>query len=63
MDELRDYIVELRRVLDDEQTKADDGEHMDPDDDDEAAVQAMLEDYEEQLAKNKALGEAEKSDM
>lgn len=42
IDELRDYILEPRTVLDQEQANAGDGEHME---DDEAAIQARLEDY------------------
>lgn len=60
MDELRDYILELRGVLDKEQAKAGDGE--DVDDDDEAAVQARLVDYEAQSAEDNTLAEAENDD-
>lgn len=57
-DELRDYILELRGVLDDEQARADDGKDIDPDDE-EAAVQDSLEGFEEQLAEDKAIAGAE----
>lgn len=56
IDELRDYILELRAVLDQEQAKAGDGEDVD---DDETAVQARLEDYKSQLAEDEAFAEAE----
>jgi hypothetical protein len=49
MDELRDYTLELRDFLDKEQAEAGKGEDVDPDADDEAAVQARLVDYEAQL--------------
>lgn len=63
LDELRDYILELRAALDKEQAKAGDGPDVDPDDDDdEAAVQARLVDYETELAEEKALAEAENDD-
>lgn len=47
MDELRDYILELREALDSEQAEADDGEDVD---------------CEAQLAKDKAIAEAENDD-
>lgn len=59
IDERRDYILEPRTALDQEQAKAGDGEHMD---DDEVAVQARLEDYEAQLIEDKPLAEAENND-
>jgi hypothetical protein len=62
MDELRDYILELRAVLDQEQADAGRGEDVDPDAGEEAAVQTMLMDYEAQLAEDKALAEAEDDD-
>jgi len=49
LDELRDYILELCAALDKEQSKAGDGPDLDVDDD-EAAVQARLVDYETELA-------------
>jgi hypothetical protein len=61
LDELRDYILELRAALDEEQSRAGDGPDVDVDDD-EAAVQARLVDYETELAEEKALVEAEKDD-
>jgi len=61
MDELRDYILELRTALDEEQARAGDGPDVDPDED-EAAVQARLLDYETELAEEKALAEAEDDD-
>jgi hypothetical protein len=60
MDELRDYILELRAVLDQEQADAVNGEDVDPDD--EAAVPARLVDCEAQLAGDKALAKAENDD-
>ena len=59
MDELRDYILELRAVLDEEQAKAADGGDVD---DDEAPIQSRLVDYELQLAEEKALAEDENND-
>jgi hypothetical protein len=59
MYELRDYILELRAVLDKEQGKGD-GDHVH---DDEAAVQARPVDYEAQLAEDTALAEAENNDL
>lgn len=47
MDELRDYILELRGVLDKEQAKAGDSENVN---DDEAAIQARLAKYEAQCS-------------
>jgi hypothetical protein len=61
LDELRDYILELRAALDEEQSKAGDGPDVDVDDD-EAAIQARLVDYETELAEEKALAEAENDD-
>ena len=46
---MRDYILELCAALDEEQSKAGDGPDLDVDDD-EAAVQARLVDYETELA-------------
>jgi hypothetical protein len=61
LDELRDYILELRAALDEEQSKAGDGPDVDVDDD-ETAIQARLVDYETELAEEKALAEAENDD-
>jgi hypothetical protein len=60
MDELRDYILELRAFLDKEQAQA--GMGPDVDEDDEAAIQSRLEDHETQLAEDDALAEAESDD-
>lgn len=60
IDEMRDYILEPRTALDQEQAKVGDGEHTD---DDEVAYQARLEDKEVQLAEDKALAEAENDDL
>lgn len=62
MDELCDYILELRAFLDKEQAQAGKSEDVDPDDDDEAALRARPVDYETQLAEDKALAEAENDD-
>jgi hypothetical protein len=62
MDKLRDYILELRAILDQEQADAGRGEDVDADADDETAVKARLENYEAQSAEDKALAEAENDD-
>jgi hypothetical protein len=62
MDKLRDYILELRAILDQEQADAGRGEDVDTDADDETAVKARLENYEAQSAEDKALAEAENDD-